>query len=363
MTHSSRPFPPSRLPAPLGVRVVGGGLAGLATGLALRMEGIPVRVEEAGLLPRHRVCGEFLSGLRPATVAALGLAPLLADAPRLTTVAWFHRARQVRHDTLPEPAYGLSRWAFDERLANLLRAQGGEVICGHRADPATAGPGTVWATGRPPAPRSPWLGLKLHLCTADFPRAADLEIHLGDHAYLGLSPVEGGRLNMTGLFRRRPELTAPADALLFAYLRASGLGALADRLAHLPVDPGSACAVAGLDYGTTPPSAPGLALALGDRAGLIPPFTGHGMVLAMESGLAAAAPLAAWSRDALPWAEVAPAVRRRLRPQTARQRWARPLHPFMLAPRHQAWLAWWARQPGFPFQLLYRLTHGPVPAP
>ena len=44
------------------ITIVGGGLAGLALGVALRRNDVPVSVIEAGHYPRHRVCGEFISG-------------------------------------------------------------------------------------------------------------------------------------------------------------------------------------------------------------------------------------------------------------------------------------------------------------
>ena len=45
------------------IEIVGGGLAGLSLGLALRQQDIPVTLFEAGSYPRHRVCGEFITGL------------------------------------------------------------------------------------------------------------------------------------------------------------------------------------------------------------------------------------------------------------------------------------------------------------
>jgi 2-polyprenyl-6-methoxyphenol hydroxylase-like FAD-dependent oxidoreductase len=44
------------------VTIVGGGLAGLTLGIALRQHNVPVQLHEAGHDPRHRVCGEFTSG-------------------------------------------------------------------------------------------------------------------------------------------------------------------------------------------------------------------------------------------------------------------------------------------------------------
>ena len=44
------------------ITIVGGGLAGLTLGIGLRQRGVPVTIWEAGRYPRHRVCGEFISG-------------------------------------------------------------------------------------------------------------------------------------------------------------------------------------------------------------------------------------------------------------------------------------------------------------
>ena len=55
------------------ITIVGGGLAGLTLGIGLLQRGVPVTVWEAGRYPRHRVCGEFISGRGSASLARLGL--------------------------------------------------------------------------------------------------------------------------------------------------------------------------------------------------------------------------------------------------------------------------------------------------
>src|SRR5882724_2878130 len=54
------------------IEIVGGGLAGLALGIGLRRHGVPVIIWEAGHYPRHRVCGEFISGRGQETLVRLG---------------------------------------------------------------------------------------------------------------------------------------------------------------------------------------------------------------------------------------------------------------------------------------------------
>ena len=53
------------------ITIAGGGLAGLALATALRHREVPVTVLEAGYYPRHRVCGEFISGVSQETLENL----------------------------------------------------------------------------------------------------------------------------------------------------------------------------------------------------------------------------------------------------------------------------------------------------
>src|SRR5437868_14776845 len=105
------------------ITIIGGGLAGLTLGLALRQREVPVTLWEAGSYPRHRVCGEFISGQGIAVLRRLGLAePLLkAGARKAETIALCF-GRWLQHHRLPEPALCLSRFHLDRFLAAKLEA-------------------------------------------------------------------------------------------------------------------------------------------------------------------------------------------------------------------------------------------------
>src|SRR5436190_18896925 len=93
------------------VTIVGGGLAGLALGIGRRRRGVPVLVYEAGHYPRHRVCGEFLSGRGLAVLDSLELREPIdqAGATRARTAQFFIGDRALPARELPEPALCLSR--------------------------------------------------------------------------------------------------------------------------------------------------------------------------------------------------------------------------------------------------------------
>jgi menaquinone-9 beta-reductase len=336
------------------VEIIGGGLAGLSLGLALRRENIPVTILEAGTYPRHRVCGEFITGLAPTTIARLGLAPFLADARLHREVTWFLREQPLRHQTLPEPAFALSRHALDQRLATAFTVAGGILHTHTRADLTAAPDGRIFATGRRPA-RPEWIGLKCHAIA--LPLVSELELHLGENAYIGLCAVENGRVNISGLFRQRPDLPNLArETALVTYLRATGLNTLADRLASASIDPDSYSAIAGLGF--SQPSKRTDRLVIGDTYAMIPPFTGHGMAMAFQSAETALDPLLTWSRGEATWPATLHIVQQRLRTLfRVRLASASALHPFLFRPSRQRLLATASRLRLLPMEPLYRITH------
>ena len=334
------------------IEIVGGGLAGLSLGLALRSAGVDVTIQEAGSYPRHRVCGEFITGLPASTRLRLGLSPFLIDAAQNQEVGWFVRGVPARHQRLPSAALGLSRHALDTRLANAFVAAGGKLVTNSRATDSRDVPGRVFATGRR-RNEGRWLGLKIHALGLSLER--DLELHLGDYAYIGLTRIEEGRVNICGLFRRR-EIAAKGAHLLKAYLIESGLSSLAKRLERAELDQHSFCAVAAVGFDRHVP--PSNEVRLGDTLAMIPPFTGHGMAMAFLSAEVALAPLIAFARGCEEWPETRRVIhdllRRRFRLRLAS---ASALHSFLLQPSRQRWLGALNRARLLPLRPLYAALH------
>jgi flavin-dependent dehydrogenase len=288
------------------ITIAGGGLAGLSLAIALRSRGIGVTVIEAGNYPRHRVCGEFISGVADETLRALRIADLFDDARHHVSLAWHDRGRRFLTDRLPVPALGISRFALDERLREKLTALGGELLTGTRARPEPA-EGLVWAAGR--RPRSGrWIGLKAHV---RMPISADLEMHSGSNGYAGLAGVEDGWTNVCGLFLLDREIQAKGPDLLPAYLDAGGNINLASALRGAEWRDASFSSVAGFELGRQTPVS-GL-FCVGDAESMIPPFTGNGMTMAFQTAAHAVDPLVEWTEGRRSWREARDAVHDRLR--------------------------------------------------
>lgn len=335
------------------LKIVGGGIAGLSLGVALSSRGIPVTVWEAGQLPRHRVCGEFICGVRPQTLENLGVSNDLADALEHRRAVW-RRADggQVYAGSLPRPALGLSRYALDIRLVERIRANGGQVRLGERWRGDSCEEGVVLTTGRA-AERTQWMGFKLHV-VGPLPR--ELTLFLGKGGYVGLSPVEGGFWNLCGLFKKRSEVRAGKEEILSAYADACGMSGVREVLESSEVRPESAAGVAGVSF--CPRSSDTGKLRLGDAWGVIPPFTGNGMSMAFESAELALEPLVEWAGGRGDWTKSVRAVsREHQRHFRQRFRVANALQPILMNPGGLRLLGFLGRVRALPFRPLFSLTH------
>jgi 2-polyprenyl-6-methoxyphenol hydroxylase-like FAD-dependent oxidoreductase len=320
--------------APEPIAIVGGGLAGLSLGIGLRRRGIPVTVWEAGHYPRHRVCGEFISGRGQGSLERLGLwEPIIrAGAITASTAAFFTTKTHSPVRALPQPALCASRLVLDALLAEHLEALGGTLRQGERWLGKDFGEGVVRASGRRVKPVENgwrWFGLKVHARKA--PVVADLEMHLLPNGYVGICRLAEDTVNVCGLFRRRKDESDASKTwrqILFGHPTTP----LHQRLQDAVLDEDSFCSVAGLSL--RPQRATTLGeCCVGDALTMIPPVTGNGMSMAFESAELAIDPLAAYSRGEIPWAiarkKIALACDERFAQRLA---WARWLQWLMFAP-------------------------------
>jgi 2-polyprenyl-6-methoxyphenol hydroxylase-like FAD-dependent oxidoreductase len=332
----------------LPIEIVGGGLSGLALGLALRRKGVPLTLFESGDYPRHRVCGEFISGLSEDTANSLGLNEFLTDARPHRTVTYHLRDRALRPFSLPSPALGISRHTLDARLARALVAEGGHLRTNTWADDAESPAGRVFAGGR--RRKGPfWVGLKVHLRNLTI--ATDFEVHLGERCYIGLSRVETGAVNACGIFAPQ-EHTERGFDLLLAYLRTAGLAGLAERLRAADPDPESFCATAATLGDRR--IAVSDRICIGDACASIPPFTGNGLAMALQGAELAVGPLHAYASGEASWEESAREIASAQRARFSRRLMlASLIHPFFLGNWRQSCLAALVGSRLVPFSAFY----------
>jgi menaquinone-9 beta-reductase len=284
------------------VTIIGGGLAGLTLGIALRREGVPVTIWEAGHYPRHRVCGEFISGRGQDVLMRLGLMEklLAAEAREATSAQFWLGDTPLPKQYLPRNALCLSRHVLDELLATEFKKQGGDLRENARWQGESSDAGLIMANGRRRQATEKgwrWLGLKMH--THNFDMAADLEMHCFTTGYIGICRLSRGVSNVCGLFRLPEERSTLVGRPLDMLMGPPG-SALRERMKNASFDEESFCSVAGISLRRRHRDL-GPDCRIGDAFTLIPPVTGNGMSIAFESAQIAVAPVTAYSRGELDW--------------------------------------------------------------
>jgi len=198
-----------------------------------------------------------------------------------------------------------------------------------------------------------WFGLKMHARKVTL--TADLEMHVSPRGYVGLCRINGGEVNVCGLFRRHAGESAgqqnPRELL-----RGPIGSPLHQRLVSAEFYEDSFCAVAGLSL--RPYRAVARAdCCIGDAITMIPPVTGNGMSMAFESAELAIEPLVAWSRGEISWAETQSRIVRRCDAAFARRlAWAKWLQRFVLTPSLQNTLVRFASHSDWFWRMAFERT-------
>ena len=325
--------------------IVGAGMAGLSAANRLADRGADAVLIDAGRLPAHKVCGEFLSPECIPILRNWGIEP-----PVTIDKARYHWGGRALEFELPAPAAGCSRYQLDHLLAQRAGHKGVHVITGTRVltlktpgetdgvsyDLELESGETVKAanllvgTGRIPGvvprgtpPRFRYVGYKMHFRGLDLAQTLVMFTFAG--AYVGMANVAPGLANLACLATEHD--AAPVDGT-DAYVRAlcerPGGAALRELLAS--AEPVFADWMTARVPAFGPRRTPRWprALFIGDAAGSIHPATGNGLGMAMTGGIMAAdmALEGAWASYTAAW-------RRRYIP---RLRWGSALHQAMLRP-------------------------------
>jgi len=309
------------------VIIAGGGPAGASAAIQLSMRGARVLLVEQKKFPRPKLCGEFISPECAVHFERLQVADAMSAAHPADLAATVFYSRSGKNVRVPSSwfgatgvALGLSRAEMDERLLRRASQAGARVLEEAHAtnvifeDQAACGitirqgarettyhaPIIVDGTGRTRAltrrlaanakrtrrERAPMVAFKAHLENTRIEPGA-CEIYFYRRGYGGLSSIEKGLSNLCFIASARDVRACGADAdrvmrevvcknqraaftLKHARLNANWLAVSLEGFGRSSVAP-----INGL-------------LAIGDAASFIDPFTGSGMLMALESGALAA---------------------------------------------------------------------------
>jgi flavin-dependent dehydrogenase len=368
--------------------VIGGGLGGLAAALAAQRRGLSVTLAESHSYGRDKVCGEYLSAEAASDIDALGCGDwidALGPLPmRRVVVIGASRGRASLGDPRLElavpgpPSFSITRRAIEGFLVERARASGVTVLERSAVRSLEAERGlwryragevegsaevAICAFGKRstldsqlglPRARRPetYAAAKVYLPGDPGALDADVELYLIPGGYVGLNPVEGGRIGLCALLPGR-DATHDWETLR---ARLSESPPLRRRLEGLGAPLGPVRGLARFGFGAqklveVDAAAAACALFCGDAARMMPSFTGDGMAVAIRSGRLAAA--AAAERD--PGAAYTRAYEAEFH---ARLRFAGVLHEAFLRPSVFEALAPIVGRMPWLVQRLYALTRG-----
>jgi len=310
--------------------IAGGGPAGSSAAIHLSRRGARVLLAEQKKFPRPKLCGEFISPECALHFERLGVKDQMLAARPATLAETIFYSQNGSKVCVPSSwfgssgvALGLSRAEMDERLlrraaeagADVLEdtqvtdllfergmVQGVRVKTGSRITTYQS-PITIDATGRTRSLarrlihaqrnvnlRPPMIAFKAHLeNTRVAPQAC--EIYFYRRGYGGLSTIENGLSNLCFIAAARDVRLCASDAE-----RVMREVVWQNRRAHFTLAGARACskwlAVSLEGFGRHDVAPAEGLLVIGDAASFIDPFTGSGMLMALESGELAATAIA-----------------------------------------------------------------------
>lgn len=297
------------------VFVIGGGVAGCAAAIALGRKGRSVTLIEREPTPRHKVCGEFLSGEALEDLHALGIDVVALGAVPIPNVR-LAAARRAAEAPLPFPAKSLTRKTLDTALIAEAIAAGVRVERGRSVQTLSRTASGMWqatlndgavceaptaflATGKHDLrgharPRDPqrWVAFKMYYRltpaqAAQLEYASELMLYPG--GYGGIQPVEGGIANLCWVVQQRYLARVGHRWEKFLAKMQQDCPHLAMRLAGAEPLLDKPIAVTHIPYGHIRRTTEDGLYCIGDQAAVIPSFTGDGISIALHTARCAVA--------------------------------------------------------------------------
>jgi flavin-dependent dehydrogenase len=290
-------------------------VAGCAASIALARKGRGVTLIEREPTPRHKVCGEFLSGEALEDLHALGIDVASLGAMPIHYVR-LAAARRAAEAPLPFPAASLTRKALDTALIAEAVAAGVRVERGRSVQSLGRTASNIWqatlddgatfeaptaflATGkhdlrgytRPEDPQR-WVAFKMYFRlgsaqAAELAHASELMLYPG--GYGGIQPVEGGIANLCWVVQQRILARVGYRWENFLAKMQQDCPHLAMRLAGAEPLLAKPISVTHIPYGYIRPTTENGLYCVGDQAAVIPSFTGDGISIALHTARCAVA--------------------------------------------------------------------------
>ena len=248
------------------ISIVGGGLAGLTLGIGLRQQRRPGDDPRGGQLSTPPRLRRIYQRTRPGharTPRSAEIARTGRCRPARRPLHFSRRPDQLRRTGCRRQpsAFHVSRWIMCWRKNSVNWVANCKLAFARLSleftlqrvptvPPETGLNSNSKASSAPPVAvrkQNPdgarWFGLKIHARNVTL--AADLEMHVSAHGYVGLCNLNGGEVNICGLFRKRADENGEAKTWR-DLLRGQPGSPLRERLAGAEFDENSFCAVAGL---------------------------------------------------------------------------------------------------------------------
>jgi menaquinone-9 beta-reductase len=209
------------------VIIVGGGLAGLISGIQLARASYSVTLIEKKQYPFHKVCGEYISNEAYPYLELLGVKFRDLEISRINKLMISSPSGKYLESELQMGGFGISRFTLDNYLYKMAVDCGVNVICGVAVEKALFVKdhfNTTLANGKSiesqlvigsygkrsridknlnrsfMSRKSPYLGVKYHIKT-EHPENL-IALHNFKNGYCGISKVEGGKFNLCYLSHR-----------------------------------------------------------------------------------------------------------------------------------------------------------------
>jgi menaquinone-9 beta-reductase len=289
------------------VAIIGGGLAGLTSAIALGRQGLSVTLIEKKSYPLHKVCGEYVSNEVLPYLRAIGADPTPLRPAAISRFMLTSPKGIMLESPLDLGGFGISRYTLDHFLYQLALKSGVDVrlqtsvqdvkftadrfLLSLSGGDTLEAPVVLGAYGKRStldrqldrsffSKRSPYIGVKYHL-RLDMPDNL-IALHNFSDGYAGISAIEDGRycfcyLTTRENLRRHGTIPAMEKAILHQNPHLRRVFGEAEFLYKQPE------VINEISFATKT-CVENHMLMCGDAAGMITPLCGNGMAMAIHAG-------------------------------------------------------------------------------